>query len=164
MAGRRITTAGAIRVAMLVLVALICLVSAVGVADPDLWIPFVCIIAVMGIGTRGGVLDKMSLVLIEAFVVVILGVATFSGSRDFIWAASVAVSVLAVGKIVLLELTSDRDGPEAATPREPTPGSPARAEERGAQSSGRHPVVEGDAQAPREALAEAEDQSRSGAG
>lgn len=103
---RRITTTGAIRVAMLALIAIICLAS-VGWSDPDLWIPFVCIIAVMGVGTRGGVLDSLGFVLIEAAVVVMLGVATFSGSRDFIWAASVAVSLVAVGKIALLELTKD---------------------------------------------------------
>lgn len=106
----RITTTGAIRVGMLATIAIICLASAVGWSDPDLWIPFVCIIAVMGVGTRGGVLDSLAFVLIEAAVVVVLGVATFSGSRDFIWAASVAVSLVAVGKIAVLELTKeDRD-------------------------------------------------------
>lgn len=107
MAAPRITPTGWIRVAMLVVIALICLASAVGWADPDLWIPFVCIIAVMGVGTRGGVLDALPFVLIEAAVVAVLGVATFSGSRDFVWAASVAVSLLAVGKIALLELTKE---------------------------------------------------------
>ena len=112
---RRITTTAAIRVAMLAVIALICLASAVGWSDPDLWIPFVCIIAVMGVGTRGGVLDSLRFVLIEAAVVVVLGVATFSGSRDFIWAASVAVSLVAVGKIALLELTKE-SGEQASAP------------------------------------------------
>jgi len=109
---RRITTTAAIRVAMLAVIALICLASAVGWSDPDLWIPFVCIIAVMGVGTRGGVLDSLRFVLIEAAVVVVLGVATFSGSRDFIWAASVAVSLVAVGKIAVLELFKDDEPPK----------------------------------------------------
>ncbi|UJR86760.1 hypothetical protein [Sandaracinus amylolyticus] len=105
-----------IRVAMLAVIALVCLASATGWgADPDLSIPFVCIIAVFGVGTRGGVLDALPFVTIEAAVVLLLGVATFSGSRDFVWAASVAVSLVAVGKIALLELTKepkDPDGPE----------------------------------------------------
>ncbi|MDQ3033691.1 MAG: hypothetical protein M3Y87_14835 [Myxococcota bacterium] len=128
MASRRITPTGWIRVATLALIAIICLASAVGWSDPDLWIPFVCIIAVMGVGTRGGMLDALPFVLIEAAVVVMLGVATFSGSRDFIWAASVAVSLLAVGKIALLEMTKElhEESPSAtkrtaATP-DPTPG------------------------------------------
>lgn len=107
MASRRITPTGWIRVATLTFIALICLASAVGWSDPDLWIPFVCIIAVMGVGTRGGMLDSLPFVLIEAAVVVVLGVATFSGSRDFIWAASVAISLIAVGKIALLEMTKE---------------------------------------------------------
>lgn len=104
---RRIDATGAVRIAMLVVIAITSLATAVGEGEPDLSIPFVCIIAVMGIGTRGGVLDRPAFVLIEAIVVAMLGVATFSGSRDFIWAASVAVSLLAVGKIALLELTRD---------------------------------------------------------
>lgn len=107
----RITRNAALRVGMLVVIALVCLASAGGWADPDLWIPFVCIIAVMGVGTRGGVLEALPFVLIEAAVVLLLGVATFSGSRDFIWAASVAVSLLAVGKIALLELTKEPKEP-----------------------------------------------------
>jgi hypothetical protein len=108
MAPRRVNPTAAVRVGMLVVIALVCLASAVGVSDPDLWIPFVCIIAVMGVGTRGGVLDSLGFVLIEAAVVVVLGVATFSGSRDFIWAASVAVSLVAVGKIAVLEISRER--------------------------------------------------------
>jgi hypothetical protein len=112
-----------IRIAMLMTIAAICLASAVGFSDPDLWIPFVCIIAVMGVGTRGGVLESLSFVLIEAAVVVLLGVATFSGSRDFIWAASVAVSLVALGKIALLEMTKepkDGDGPPPPPPAPPS--------------------------------------------
>jgi hypothetical protein len=114
MAAARISATSAMRVAMLAMIAVICLGSAIGWADPDLWIPFVCIIAVMGVGTRGGVLDALPFVMIEAVVVVVLGVATFSGSRDFIWAASVAVSLVAVGKIAVLELTKERDDEEPA--------------------------------------------------
>lgn len=106
---------------MLVAIAVICLASAVGFSDPDLWIPFVCIIAVMGIGTRGGVLEALPFVLIEAAVVLLLGVATFSGSRDFIWAASVAVSLVAVGKIALLELTKEEPSAKDAAPPVATP-------------------------------------------
>lgn len=124
---QRITTTGAIRVAMLALIAIICLAS-VQWSDPDLWIPFVCIIAVMGVGTRGGVLDSLGFVLIEAAVVVVLGVATFSGSRDFIWAASVAVSLVAVGKIALLELTKDDSRPdEKKKDDEKKPDEPTKA-------------------------------------
>lgn len=95
---------GLIRIGMLVVVALVALANAVGVVDPDLWLPFVCIIAVLGIGTRGGPLESTSFVAIEAAVVLLLGVATFSGSRDFVWAASVAVSLVAIGKVVFLEV------------------------------------------------------------
>jgi len=94
----------AIRVGMLLVIALVALANALGWVDADLWIPFVCIIAVMGVGTRGAPVDLLSFVLIEAAVVCLLGVATFSGSRDAVWAASVAVSVLAIGKIALVEL------------------------------------------------------------
>jgi hypothetical protein len=93
---------------MLAVVALVALGNAFEWVDPDLWIPFVCIIAVLGIGTRGGVLDTLPFVLVELAVVLVLGVATFSGSRDFVWAASVAISVLAVGKIALLQLGSPK--------------------------------------------------------
>lgn len=111
-----------LRVAMLVVIALVALTNAIGWVDADLWIPFVCIIAVMGIGTRGGPVDALSFVLIEAAVVLLLGVATFSASRDAIWAASVAVSVLAIGKIALVELHR-RDleqGPGRRTAGDPT--------------------------------------------
>ena len=101
------TRTGIVRVVMLFMIAAICLASAVGWSDPDLWVPFVCIIAVMGVGTRGGVLDGLGFVLIEASVVSLLGIATFTGSRDFIWAASVAVSLVAIGKIGILELTRE---------------------------------------------------------
>ena len=119
----RVGLTGGIRIAMLVAIAVICLVSTFGWADPDLWIPFVCIIAVMGVGTRGGVLDALPFVLIEAFVVAVLGVATFSGSRDFIWAASVAVSLVAVGKIALLEITREREEAAAGPPRPSAPSA-----------------------------------------
>ena len=93
---------------MLAVIAAVALGNAFEWVDPDLWIPFVCIIAVMGVGTRGGLLDTLAFVLVELCVVLVLGVATFSGSRDFVWAASVAVSVLAVGKIALLQFTPVR--------------------------------------------------------
>jgi heme exporter protein D len=67
-------------------------------------VPFVCIIAVLGIGTRGGPLESVGFVAIEAAVVLVLGVATFSGSRDFVWAASVGVSLVAIGKVAFMEL------------------------------------------------------------
>ena len=103
---------------MLVVVALVALANALEWVDPDLWIPFVCIIAVMGIGTRGGVLDTLPFVLIELGVVCLLGVASVTGSRDFVWAASVAISVMAVGKIALLHLSPSE------APREPPPPKP----------------------------------------
>jgi hypothetical protein len=93
-----------IRIAMLVVVAIVMLANAVGWVDPDLWVPFVCIIAVMGIGMRGGPLESMSFVAIEAVVVLLLGVATFSQSRDFVWAASVGVSLVAIGKVAFMEV------------------------------------------------------------
>lgn len=112
---------------MLVVIAIVALANAAEWVDPDLWIPFVCIIAVMGIGTRGGVLDSLGFVLIESAVVLVLGVATFSGSRDFVWAASVAVSILAVGKIALLEM-SRGDAPRAAARPKPQPAPTPSAE------------------------------------
>jgi hypothetical protein len=93
-----------IRIAMLVVIAIVMLANAVGWVDPDLWVPFVCIIAVMGIGTRGGPLESLSFVAIEASVVLVLGVATFSQSRDFVWAASVGVSLVAIGKVAFMEV------------------------------------------------------------
>jgi hypothetical protein len=41
---------------------------------------------------------------IEAAVVLVLGIATFSGSRDFVWAASVGVSLVAIGKVAFMEV------------------------------------------------------------
>lgn len=93
-----------IRSAMLIVIAIVMLANAVGWVDPDLWVPFVCIIAVMGIGTRGGSLESPGFVGIEAAVVLLLGVATFSGSRDFVWAASVGVSLVAIGKVAFMEV------------------------------------------------------------
>lgn len=119
-----------LRIAMLVVIAIVALTNALGWVDADLWIPFVCIIAVMGVGTRGGPVDGLSFVLIEAAVVLLLGVATFSASRDAIWAASVAVSVLAIGKIALVEMHR-RDaehgeaGADAAPPPKREPRAPA---------------------------------------
>lgn len=95
---------------MLAVIALVALGNALEWVDPDLWIPFVCIIAVMGVGTHGGVLDTVPFVIFELLVVLVLGVATFSGSRDFVWAASVAVSVVAVGKIAVLRIGSGPGG------------------------------------------------------
>lgn len=110
---------------MLVVIALVALGNALEWVDPDLWIPFVCIIAVMGIGTHGGVLDTLPFVGMELGVVLVLGVATFSGSRDFVWAASVAVSILALGKIAVLRLGTGEptEGEERAAPakKEPPP-------------------------------------------
>lgn len=98
------------RAAMLAVIALVALGNALEWVDPDLWIPFVCIIAVMGIGTHGGVLDTVPFVVFELAVVLVLGVATFSGSRDFVWAASVAISIVAVGKIAVLRIGPPKDG------------------------------------------------------
>jgi fatty acid desaturase len=95
---------GLIRIAMLIVIAIVMLANAVGWVDPDLWVPFVCIIAVMGIGTRGGPLESVGFVAIEAAVVLVLGVATFSSSRDFVWAASVGVSLVAIGKVAFMEV------------------------------------------------------------
>jgi hypothetical protein len=150
----RATTA--IRVMMLVVIAVVALANAIGWVDPDLWIPFVCIIAVMGIGTRGGVLDTLGFVLTELAVVLVLGVATFSGSRDFVWAASVGVSVLAVGKIGLLEMSrNERKAPRTRTTsstattsgqhrivREPEPETPGAADDEPVQPLGTLPEGE----------------------
>jgi hypothetical protein len=95
------------RAAMLAVIAVVALGNALEWADADLSLPFVCIIAVMGIGTRGGVLDTIPFVVFELMVVIVLGVATFSESRDFVWAASVAISIVAVGKIAFLRLGSE---------------------------------------------------------
>lgn len=111
---------------MLAVIALVALGNAFEWVDPDLWIPFVCIIAVMGLGTRGGVLDTLAFVLVELAVVLVLGVATFSGSRDFVWAASVGISVLAVGKIALLQFVPSETAAEtpAERPREKSEARP----------------------------------------
>lgn len=114
-----------VRIGMLVVIAVVVLANAAGWVDPDLWIPFVCIIAVMGIGTRGGPLESPGFVAIEAMVVLILGIATFSGSRDFVWAASVAVSLVAIGKVAYLETHRDTSAgdPSAGDPRSGDAGS-----------------------------------------
>lgn len=114
---------------MLVVIALVALGNALEWVDLDLWTPYVCIIAVMGVGTHGGVLDTLPFVVLETCVVLVLGVATFTGSRDFMWAASVAVSVLAVGKIALLRLASGDAKPveaagKAAPKAEPPTADP----------------------------------------
>ena len=111
------------RVAMLAVIALVGLGNALEWVDPDLWIPFVCIIAVMGIGTHGGMLDTLPFVVFELAVVLVLGVATFSGSRDFVWAASVAISIVALGKIALLRIGPGRAKDEAKPKVEPKPAS-----------------------------------------
>lgn len=117
-----------LRIAMLAVIAIVALTNALGWVDADLWIPFVCIIAVMGVGTRGGPVDALSFVLIEAAVVLLLGVATFSASRDAIWAASVAVSVLAIGKIAVVEMhRRDAEQGEAAPPAKSDAPAPAAA-------------------------------------
>jgi hypothetical protein len=137
---------GLVRIGMLAVVAIVMLANAAGWVDPDLWVPFVCIIAVMGIGTRGGPLESLGFVGIEAAVVLMLGVATFSGSRDFVWAASVGVSLVAIGKVAFLEVqrresaAAERslggsprgDGGERATPSgEPVDAStPSPSEEK----------------------------------
>ena len=134
---------------MLAVIALICLASAVWVSDPDLWIPFVCIIAVMGVSTRGGALDALPFVLIEAAVVVVLGVATFSGSRDFIWAASVAVSLVAVGKIAFLEIQKrDEAVSESGEIRTHSGEMPAPKVEPAGTSSAAPSTASSDAQEP----------------
>ena len=125
-------TTRVIRVAMLVVIALVALANAAGLdeADADLWIPFVCIIAVMGIGTRGGPLESLSFVAIEAAVVLVLGVATFSQSRDFVWAASVGVSLVAIGKVAFMEVQRRElaalEKAESARPSEADKGEPDR--------------------------------------
>ncbi len=131
---------GWIRTAMLAVIAIVMLANAAGWVDPDLWIPFVCIIAVMGIGTRGGPLESPSFVAIEALVVLLLGVATFSGSRDFVWAASVGVSLVAIGKVAYLEAQRREAGAaersEASEPRRALEASPpSRSTEAGAAAS-----------------------------
>lgn len=111
-----------LRIGMLGMIAIVALENAAGWVDADLWIPFVCIIAVMGVGTRGGPVDALGFVLIEASVVALLGVATFTGSRDGVWAASVAVSVIAIGKIALVEMHRRDLATEAeARLRKPSP-------------------------------------------
>jgi hypothetical protein len=99
------------RVAMLLVIALVALANALAWADADLSVPFVCIIAVMGIGTRGGVLDTIPFVIFELVVVMVLGVATFEGSRDCVWAASVAISIVAVGKLAVLRIGPSDEPP-----------------------------------------------------
>ncbi len=131
-----------LRVAMLVVIALVALANAAGLddADADLWIPFVCIIAVMGVGTRGGPVDALGFVLIEASVVALLGVATFSGSRDGVWVASVGISVLAIGKIALVEMHRFDASKEPGPQRVVDPKS-------GELKSGEHPAPESRAKA-----------------
>lgn len=116
-----------LRAAMLIVVALVALGNALAWVDADLSVPFVCIIAVMGIGTRGGMLDTLPFVIFELLVVIVLGVATFSESRDFVWAASVAISVVAVGKIALLRLGSGEEPAPAPKPAAAAPVSEAKA-------------------------------------
>lgn len=100
-----------IRVLMLFLVAIAMMWNAMGQVDPDLWVPFVCIIAVMGIGTRGAPVETIGFVMAEAIVVVFFGIAVFASSREFIWAGSLGVSMLAIAKMGYLEIAKrDVDG------------------------------------------------------
>ncbi|MFN9810468.1 MAG: hypothetical protein ACK6CU_12640 [Deltaproteobacteria bacterium] len=127
---------GLVRIGMLAVVAIVMLANAAGWVDPDLWVPFVCIIAVMGIGTRGGPLESLGFVGIEAAVVLMLGVATFSGSRDFVWAASVGVSLVAIGKVAFLEVQRrESAAAERSLGGSPPPG-PARAPRAGPRGDG----------------------------
>jgi hypothetical protein len=126
---------------MLAVIALVALGNALEWVDLDLWTPYVCIIAVMGVGTHGGVLDTLPFVVLETCVVLVLGVATFTGSRDFMWAASVAVSVLAVGKIALLRLASGDAKPVEVAAKAPPKAEPAKTEPPKAEPSEADPAA-----------------------
>ncbi|AKF06539.1 hypothetical protein DB32_003688 [Sandaracinus amylolyticus] len=67
---------------------------------------FVLVIALIGIGTRGGVLDSVFVVGVEAAAVVMLAVATFASSDAFLHAASATVAVIAIGKIAMLQIVA----------------------------------------------------------
>ena len=103
---------------MLFLVAIVMMWNAMGPVDPDLWVPFVCIIAVMGIGTRGAPVETIGFVTAEAIVVIFFGIAVFASSREFIWAGSLGVSMLAIGKMGYLEIAKrDVDGSAQRAPK-----------------------------------------------
>lgn len=111
------TANNVVRVLMLAVVACVMMWNAMGRVDADMWIPFVCIIAVMGIGTRGAPVETAGFVAAEVLVVIFFGVATLSGSRDFIWAGSLGVSMLAIAKMGYLEISRrDVDG-EVSVPK-----------------------------------------------
>ena len=139
-----------VRVLMLFVVAIVMMWNAMGRVDADMWIPFVCIIAVLGIGTRGAPVETIGFVAAEVIVVIFFGVATFSGSRDFIWAGSLGVSMLAVAKMGYLEVSKrDVDGvagaskaralPKVPVP-EPSASESSTAEPSAAESSAAEPV------------------------
>jgi hypothetical protein len=126
------------RVAMLVVIAIVALGNALEWTDADLSVPFVCIIAVMGIGTRGGLLDTVPFVVFELLVVIVLGIATFSDSRDFVWAASVAISIVAVAKIAVVrtrpaEEAKPKDAAKPNDDAKPAP-KPKRSDEPDAET------------------------------
>ena len=106
------------RVGMLAVIGLVSLASVAGWTGVDLWILFVCVIALMGVGTRGGSLDSVNVVALEGAVVVVLGLATFSGSEHFVWAAATGISIVALGKIAFVQLGAAGSGAgrDGATP------------------------------------------------
>jgi hypothetical protein len=101
-----------IRVGMLAVIAALCVASIADWIHHDLSTLFVLVIALIGIGTRGGVLDSIFVVGIEATAVAVLAVATFSGSNAFLHAASGVLAVIAIGKIAALQFVP----PAAPTP------------------------------------------------
>ncbi|UJR80850.1 hypothetical protein [Sandaracinus amylolyticus] len=94
------------RVGMLALIAALCVASIADWIHHDLSTMFVLVIALIGIGTRGSVLDSVFVVAVEAAAVVMLAVATFTSSDAFLHAASSAVAVIAIGKIALLQIVA----------------------------------------------------------
>lgn len=135
-----------VRVLMLFLVAIAMMWNAMGTVDPDLWVPFVCIIAVMGIGTRGAPVETIGFVTAEAIVVVFFGVAVFASSREFIWAGSLGVSMLAIAKMGYLEIAKrDVDGSAQRAPtaaKTPSAVAPVVAAAEPAAVAAAEPVTE----------------------
>lgn len=105
-----------IRVGILALIAALCVASIADWIHHDLSTLFVLVIALIGVGTRGGVLDSVFVVAIEAAAVVVLAVATFSGSNAFLHAASAVLAVIAIGKIALLQIAPTPPATGAAAP------------------------------------------------
>lgn len=103
-----------IRVGMLALIAALCVASIADWIHHDLSTLFVLVIALIGIGTRGGVLDSIFVVGIEATAVVVLAAATFSGSDAFLHAASGVLAVIAIGKIAALQFVAPAAAPTPA--------------------------------------------------